>query len=401
MKNYKYLIIGGGMTAAAAVDGIREIDPTGSIGVISMEADPPYNRPPLSKGLWKGDPMEGIWHKPKGAAPEFHLNDEIKEIIPKERRALDKQGSVFTYEKLLLATGGTPRRLPFEDDQIIYFRTLADYRRLRALTEKGEQFAVIGGGFIGTEIAAALAINGKKVMMIFPGQQIGDRIFPRELAEYVSGIYKAKGVELLPGEKVVATEARGSQRAVKTTSGKTILVDAMVAGIGIEPNTALAQSIRLTTDNGIVVDEFLRTSEADIFAAGDVAVFHNPALEKRMRVEHEDNANTMGRLAGRNMAGMTEAYDHLPFFYSDLFELGYEAVGEIDSRLEMFADWKRPNEEGVVYYLKSGRVRGVLLWNVWEQVPAARKLIADPGPFTSDNLKGRLPAKNPSDAQHK
>ena len=123
-----------------------------------------------------------------------------------------------------------------------------------------------------------------------------------------------------------------------------------------------------------------------------MAAFYNPALGKRMRVEHEDNANSMGRVAGRNMAGMVESYDHLPFFYSDMFELGYEAVGEVDSRLDIFADWKRPNEEGIIYYLKDGRVRGVLLWNVWEQVEAARKLIAAPGPFNPENLKGRLPA---------
>ena len=125
-----------------------------------------------------------------------------------------------------------------------------------------------------------------------------------------------------------------------------------------------------------------------------MAAFYNPALGKRLRVEHEDNANSMGRLAGRNMTGMAEPYDYLPFFYSDMFELGYEAVGEVDSRLETFADWKRPNEEGVVYYLREGRVRGVLLWNVWEQVPAARALIAEDGPFTRENLKGRLPAKH-------
>ena len=381
------------MTAAAAVDGIREIDATGGIGIISAEPDAPYNRPPLSKGLWKGDPLDGIWRKAKGKAPELHLDRVIKEIVPKEKRAIDNHGNVFIYEKLLLATGGTPRRLPFEDDQVIYYRTLADYRRLRALCEKGDRFAVIGGGFIGSEIAAALTMNGKKVTLIFPGLDVGERVLPRDLARYVSGIYKEKGVELMPGEKVIASEARGNQRSLKTTSGKTIVVDAVVAGIGIEPNIELAESAGLTTDNGIVVDEFLRTNIADIYAAGDVAAFYNPALGKQMRVEHEDNANSMGRMAGRNMAGMIERYDHLPFFYSDMFELGYEAVGEVDSRLETVADWKRPNEEGVVYYLKDGRVRGVLLWNVWEQVEAARKLIAEAGPFTHQNLKGRLPAK--------
>jgi NADPH-dependent 2,4-dienoyl-CoA reductase/sulfur reductase-like enzyme len=143
-------------------------------------------------------------------------------------------------------------------------------------------------------------------------------------------------------------------------------------------------------DNGIVVDEHLQTSTPDIYAAGDVANFFNPALGTRMRVEHEDNANTMGRAAGRAMAGVTEPYTHLPFFYSDLFELGYEAVGELDSRLETFSDWKQPFREGVVYYLKEGRVRGVLLWNTWGQVDAARALIAERGPFSAKNLRGRF-----------
>jgi NADPH-dependent 2,4-dienoyl-CoA reductase/sulfur reductase-like enzyme len=393
MTKYDYLIIGGGMTGAAAADGIREVDANGSIGMFSVEADPPYNRPPLSKGLWKGDPPESVWREMKGERPTLNLGRVIKEIVPEKMHVIDSAGTVLSYGKLLLATGGTPRQLPFEDDQIIYFRTLSDYQRLRAMTETGRRFAIIGGGFIGSEIAASLAANGKNVVLIFPGHEIGERLFPRELAHYVSSVYRKKGVELVPGEKVVASEARGNQRVLTTASGLEIIADGVVAGIGLEPNIELAKAAGLSTSNGIVVDEFLRTSNSNIYAAGDVAEFYNPTLAKRMRVEHEDNANSMGRLAGRNMAGLIEPYDHLPSFYSDMFELGYEAVGEVDSRLETFADWKRPNEEGVVYYLKDGRVRGVLLWNVWNQVPAARELIAEPGPFTSDNLKGRLPAK--------
>jgi len=150
---------------------------------------------------------------------------------------------------------------------------------------------------------------------------------------------------------------------------------------------------KIKSIDGILVDEFLRTSDQDIYAAGDVAAFFNPSLEKQMRVEHEDNANTMGRNGREDMAGMNDSYRHLPFFYSDMFELGYEAVGELDSRLEIFSDWKKPFEEGVVYYLKNDRVKGVLLWNVWKQVDAARELIAEPGPFTPSNLKGRSEIK--------
>jgi 3-phenylpropionate/trans-cinnamate dioxygenase ferredoxin reductase component len=395
MTNYQYLIVGGGMTAAAAVDGIREGDSTGDIGLISAELDVPYDRPPLSKGLWKGTSLDSIWRKTQDKGAKVHLGRVVKEIVPEQKRVVDDKGDVFTYQTLLLATGGRPRRLQFGNDRIIYFRTLSDYRHLRAFTEMGHRFAVIGGGFIGSEIAAALALNRKEVVMIFPEKDIGARVFPGPLAQFVSGFYKQKGVEVLAGDNVIGMEARGKQHVLKTRTNREIVVDGVVAGIGIEPNVELAKTAGLEVNNGIIVDEFLRTSRPDIYAAGDVASFHNPALGKRIRVEHEDNANSMGRLAGRNMAGKSVPYRHLPFFYSDMFELGYEAVGELDSRLETFADWKRPNEEGVIYYLQNGHVRGVLLWNVWEQVAAARQLIAEPGPFTPKDLKGRLPAATP------
>jgi len=400
MVNYQYLIIGGGMAAAAAVDGIREVDPTGGIGLISAELDAPYDRPPLSKALWKGKPLDSIWRKLESKEAKAHLGRVVKEIVPTQKRVVDDKGDFFTYQKLLLATGGKPRRLPFGNDKIIYFRTLPDYRRLRALTETGRRFAVIGGGFIGSEIAAALALNGKEVVMIFPGKAIGDRVFPSPLAQFVSNFYKQKGVEVLAGKEIVGLKTRGNQHVLQTRTNREIVVDGVVAGVGIEPNVELAQTIGLEVENGIVVDEFLRTSHPDIYAAGDVAAFYNPALGKRIRVEHEDNANSMGRLAGLNMAGKSEPYHHLPFFYSDMFDLGYEAVGEVDARLETFADWKRPNEEGVIYYLQNDRVRGVLLWNVWEQVEAARQLIAERGPFTLKDLKDRLPAKTSNPKPH-
>jgi NADPH-dependent 2,4-dienoyl-CoA reductase/sulfur reductase-like enzyme len=396
MPIHQYLIIGGGMAADAAVDGIRQVDPDGSIGLISAESYPPYDRPPLSKALWKGRAVETIWRKNAAHDATLYLGRRVQTIDPKRNGAIDDQGTVYRYGKVLLATGGTPRRLAAADsDSILYFRTLDDYQALRALAQQKQRFAVIGGGFIGSEIAAALTIAGKQVVMVFPGQGIGSHMFPPDLAHFLNEFYRQKGVEVRAEEDVLDVKTGPNQIVLKTRSRQNrqeheIAVDAVVAGLGIRPNVDVARRAGLDVGDGIWVDSTLRTSHPDVYAAGDVAEFFNPALGTHLRVEHEDNANTMGQMAGRSMAGQPVCYDHLPSFYSDLFELGYEAVGELDSRLETVADWNDLHREGVVYYLRQGRVRGVLLWNVWERVGAARQLIAEPGPLGPEDLHGRL-----------
>jgi NADPH-dependent 2,4-dienoyl-CoA reductase/sulfur reductase-like enzyme len=394
MAHYKYLIVGGGMTGHAAVQAIRKLDKDGSIAVFSAEPDPPYKRPPLTKGLWTGQKLETIWYNTEELGAQLHLGTRITRLEAANKRVTQDDGAEHTYDNVLLATGGTPRRLPFGGDDISYFRTVDDYRRLREDVDQGRTFGVIGGGFIGSEIAAALAMNDRKVVMIFPEEDIGFRVFPADLAKRITGYFHEKGVEMLCGQHVIGVErADGGMRITTDADGKKaeVVVDRLVAGIGIEINLELAKEAGLQTENGIVVDEHLQTTVPGIYAAGDVAAFVNPALGKRIRVEHEDNAKAMGRVAGQNMAGERVPYDYLPFFYSDLFDLGYEAVGELDSRLETVSDWKEPYKEGVVYYLGDGRVRGVLLLNVWKQLDAARRLIAEPGPFTPEDVIGRLP----------
>jgi 3-phenylpropionate/trans-cinnamate dioxygenase ferredoxin reductase subunit len=392
MPTYDYLLVGGGMTADAAAHAIREVDPNGRIGLLGAEPHPPYNRPPLSKALWKGEPEASIWRTTEATGAALQLGRRAVGIDASAKTVTDDRGTIHGYTKLLLATGGTPRRLPLRSEQVIYFRTYEDYKRLRGLAAAPLRFAVIGGGFIGTEIAAALRMQGRDVTMLVPEDGLGTRVFPADLARFLVEYYRQKGVELRMGEGMTSLEARAGKAMVRTTKNTELTADVIVAGLGIQPNVELAEQAGLRVDNGILVDELCRTSKAGIYAAGDVANFHNPALGTRLRVEHEDNANTMGRAAGRAMAGQGEPYRHLPFFYSDLFELGYEAVGDLDSRLETFADWKEPHREGVVYYLKDGRVRGVLLWNTWGQVDHARALIAQPGPVRREDLKGRLPA---------
>jgi 3-phenylpropionate/trans-cinnamate dioxygenase ferredoxin reductase component len=392
VPDYTYLIVGGGMTADAAAHGIRETDPRGSIALVGAEPHPPYNRPPLSKALWKGDPEESVWRKIGETGAELHLGRRVTGVDLRTLRVTDDRGTEYGFQKLLLATGGAPRRLPFASDQVIYFRTLDDYRRLRAVARTDVRCAVIGGGFIGSEVAAALRLQGCAVTMVIPEAGVGARVFPPELSRFLVDYYRQKGVELRTGEGVAGLTTRGGTSVVRTTTGADVAADVVVAGLGILPNVELAEQAALQVENGITVDPFCRASHPAVFAAGDVANFANPALGARLRVEHEDNANVMGRTAGLNMAGVATRYDHLPFFYSDLFELGYEAVGELDARLDTVADWKEPFREGVVYYLKDRRVRGVLLWNTWGQVDRARELIAQPGPFDAKDLAGRLPA---------
>lgn len=382
MKYYKYLIIGGGLTGDAAARGIRELDTNGSIGMISAELHPPYTRPNLSKGLWKGRPMEKVWRNTQELDVELHLGRQVNHIDTSKKRVQDETGEEYTFDKLLLATGGSPVHLPIgSGDDIIYFRDLQDYQRLRALSERGDRFLVIGGGFIGSEIAAALTMIGKKVTMLFLEEAIGARLFPSDLSNYLNDYYRRKGVEILTNDSVEGLQKNGDRFTVRTRSGRLFDVDGVVAGIGIRPNVELARQAGLQVENGIVVDDRLLTSAPDVFAAGDVANFFHSALGKRVRVEHEDNALQMGKLAGRNMAGADEAYTHIPMFYSDLFELGYEAVGEISSKMEIAADWQDPFNKGTIYYLENGQVRGVVLWNIWDKLDQARALVAEAGPL--------------------
>lgn len=387
MPHHQYLIIGGGMSAAAALQGIRSEDPQADIAVISSEKHPPYNRPPLSKQLWTGKKKtEDIWRAlPEGVT--FYLGRTVRELNLERKEARDSAGDSYRFEKLLLATGSKPRRLPFGEDRIIYFRSLDSYHRLHALAQAHDRFAIIGGGFIGSELAAALAMQGKHVTLLFPDDAIGARLFPAALAAYLNEYYREHGVTVLPHETAVGLEGDGTELALITGSGRRIDTNAVVAGIGVTPNVSLAQAAGLEVTDGIVVDRSLRTSHPDVYAAGDVANFYDARLEMRRRVEHEDAANSMGTAAGRAMAGADITYDQTPMYYSDLFDLGYEAVGRLDSRLETAIDWQEPYRKGIIRYIDQQRICGVLLWNVWGKVDEARALLGAPASISSPLLQ--------------
>lgn len=390
MSHTNYLIIGGGMTGAAAANGIRELDPTGTITIISADHEPPYNRPPLSKKLWGGKmTVENIYVKlPLGI--NLRLGHSVTAIDADARQVTDDSGAVTTYDKLLLATGGTPRHLPFGGNAVNYYRTLDGYRALRTDADRGDKFLIIGGGFIGSEIAAALRKQGNQVTMVFPEPGICHRLFPADMAAYVNDYYRQQGVEVLNDESVTGIENSDGKAVVVTGSGRRISVDRVVAGIGVIPDVALAEKAGLETGNGIVVNEYLRTSRPEIYAAGDVANYPDAVLGVHRRVEHADAARAMGRAAGRNMAGANEPYTYLPMFYSDLFDLGYEAVGQLDTRLDMVEDWQDGYRHGAVYFMKEGRVVGVLLMDIWDRVDEARALIEAGETVDPKSLIGRF-----------
>jgi 3-phenylpropionate/trans-cinnamate dioxygenase ferredoxin reductase component len=396
MPQAKYLIVGAGMAADAAVRGIREVDPDGSIILVGAENDPPYKRPLLSKGLWTGKPLDKVWSNTDKKGAEITLGRMITTLDLDGHRATDDHGNTYQFNKLLLATGSTPRDPGLGDHQVINFRSLDDYRRLRSVAEQGKTIAVIGGGFIGSELATSLTTNDKAVTMIFPEETISSRVLPPDLGRYMTAYYQEKGVTVLSGSMATSLEKKNGALSLRVRNQQSgaeqeVTVDGIVAGIGALPNLDLAKAAGLEVDNGVLVDEHLQTSHPDVYAAGDIASVQQPALGGRRRVEHEDAAKSMGKTAGRNMAGQPAPYHYIPLFYSDLFDMGYEAVGDVDTRLETVADWAEPNRKGVIYYLKDDKVRGVLLWNVWEQVDAARELITAGKQVKAEELRGRIP----------
>lgn len=380
--DYDYVIVGGGMAADAAARGIREIDPSGSIAILGEEAEPAYERPPLSKDLWR-DPSgrEPFLGTDEAASAQVHTSTRVT-ALDREARTVLADDDLYGYRALLLATGGRPRELNLgPSPQVVYFRTIGDYHRARALA--GKDVVVVGGGFIGTEMAAGLAMAGSRVTFLTPDAEVGARTYPAGLQRRIRQTFDEHGVAVRTRMLVSGLEHTSPERvavhAETGGAGTSYAADGVILGLGIVPNGELAESAGLAVDNGVIVDRFLRTADPLVFAAGDIASYPDAILGRR-RVEHVDQATVSGRAAGRAMAATVtgaalEPYEHTPFFYSDIFDLGYEAVGVLDSSLDLVEDWAVPDDTGVVYYTRDGALVGVLLWNVWDSTDAARALM--------------------------
>lgn len=388
----EYVIVGGGMVADAAARGIRERDATGSILILSDDVDQPYTRPALSKKLWTDDSFTASDNDLGTAAEtgaEIRLRTSVERIDRTGRTVTTTDGGTIGYGRLLLATGGRPKTLDLpDDDRVIYFRTAADYRNLRELSGSGKHVAVIGGGYIGSELAAALVQNDTAVTIVFPDPDLGASLFPERVDAKFESRFVEHGVTLRANSRLRSGTAKGDSFELVLDDGSTLQADGVAVGLGIEPNTELAEKAGLAVDDGILVDARLATDDPFVYSAGDVASYPDPILGRR-RVEHVDNAKEQGAAVGRIMAGSDEKYTHTPMYYSDVFDLGYEAVGRLDASLETVEDWK-DDDSVVVYYLEGGVPVGVLLWNVWDSTDKARQILAEARALTPDNLVGLI-----------
>lgn len=398
LKNsYDHVIVGGGVAADKAARAIRKREPDAAIAIISADADGPVYRPALTKDLWlKDDPDPAS--QDLGTAAETKA-DVFTDVVvtamdPTAHTVTTAAGDRVSYGKLLLATGAAPRRLAGVDDpRVAYMRTVADYRRLRELVGPGTRVAVVGGGYIGSETAAALSATGAEVSNYFLGQRLLEHMFPTSIVDHLEKVFGRRGITLVGGFRLDSIDTSSPEELVlKGANGEEITADVAVLGLGAVLNTELAEAAGLRMVKGAVaVDEHLRTSAADVWAAGDIIHFPDPLFGYR-HIEHVDNAWRSGTRAGKAMAGEYVTYGYTPLFYSDLFADGYEAIGHLSTRHDIHEVWNADRTAAVIWYLESGTVVGVLLWNTWDSVPAAKKAVekSQAGQLPVDQLAAEI-----------
>jgi 3-phenylpropionate/trans-cinnamate dioxygenase ferredoxin reductase subunit len=383
MREHRYVIVGGGAAAATAAEAIRTSDQAGSLAIFTREWSPPYQRPPLSKEfLQNRAPLAdvlmfpGAWYAERDV--ELSVGVEATGLDPRQHTLQTAAGPI-RYERLLLATGCLPLRLPVPGadlDGVYVLRTYADALLLRGVRASAKQVVLIGSGFIGMEVAASVRGGGSEVTVVTIDRALYERFGPH-LSRYAQALFDRHGVRTLLQTGVRSIDGDGRVASVTLNDGRTLEADAVVIGIGVAPDTALAEAAGLRVDGGIVVDDRLRTSAPDVYAAGDVARF--PSIDGTpIRVEHFDHAYSSGAAAGANMAGADEPYRYVPFFWSDVFELGFEFVGDPGPQSEVTVGTLESGSF-VIEYHTDGRLRGALLaQRPAEERDAFRERLAQP-----------------------
>ncbi len=364
-QKVQYLIIGGGLAAASAAQSIREHDQQGSIQIVSSEPYYPYHRPPLSKKYL----IEGDWEASDIVHHEADWYDENDVSILKGigattldlgRKVTLTSGETVECEKLLLATGANIIRLevPGSDlEGIYYLRTIPDSENLIEASRTAKRVTVVGGGFIGLELASAFQQRGLEVTLVYMENAVWDRMLSPEISSWLENYYRKKGISLKNRAQVA--EFRGGGKVEKSVlkSGEELNSDMVALGIGVRPDLTLVEGTRLEGDNGIPVNEYLETEIPGIYAAGDIAWYQDTIFDKRRRVEHFETAKGHGEAAGANMAEKRVEYREIPYFFSDLFDLEFEFLGDFDHQPDRVDFTGKLSEDTfVARYFKNDRI---------------------------------------------
>lgn len=371
MKRTKYLLIGGGLASSQCAKQLREHDPQGAITLVGEEPYVPYDRPPLSKELLRGEKSrEEVFFDPEqyfhDHGIELILGVAVQRLDAAAKTATLANGEAIAFEKALIATGGRPVRLKLPGGDlpgVHYLRTLDDAAAVASEAGPGRRAVLIGAGFIGMEVAASLTRRGVQVTVIEALPHIWARFADPELAGFFQEYCAQKGVSFHTSEMVTEIRGKGRPSSVVTRSGKELHCDFVSIGVGIVPNVELARDAGLTVDNGVVVNEHLQSSHPDIYAAGDVASYLDPVFGKRRRVEHWGHAEYSGQLAGQNMAGARNPYDLLTYVWSDIFDLHLEFAGDESEHDEVLLRGRVGDKSFTALYLAQHRLRAYFAIN--------------------------------------
>ena len=398
MSARNVVIVGASLAGAKAAHGLREAGFDGRVTLVGDEPVRPYERPPLSKDFLMGKAeRETVFVHPES----WYAEHDVDLILGTEATALDRgarrvvlsTGEHLAYDRLLLTTGSSPRHLPVPGDDldgVHYLRRLTDSEQLKAALAGASQVAIVGAGWVGLETAAAARAAGLPVTLLEYADLPLLRVLGPEVAGIVADLHRANGVDLRTGATVTGlTGAGGSVTGVRLGDGSELPADVVVVGVGITPNDALARAAGLAVDDGVTVDEHLRTSDPDIFAAGDVANAYHPLLRRRIRVEHWANARRQGATVARTMLGQDATYDRLPYFFSDQYDMGMEYTGYVEP-----GDYDRVVFRGdpasgsyLAFWVRSGRVLAGMNVIVWDVVPAIEAVIRGGHDVDADRLQ--------------
>jgi NADPH-dependent 2,4-dienoyl-CoA reductase/sulfur reductase-like enzyme len=372
MNESKFAILGGGMVAGYAAKQLVELGlKPGELTILSADSSVPYERPPLSKGFLAGkDTEEAIRINPeafyKKHGIELKLEREVLAVDLKRKRLILRRDDEFRFDTLIVATGARARTLSIPGASlrnIYYLRTLDDSKIIRSTLEKVEHAIVIGGGFIGMEVAAVLAQKNIAVTMVLNEDRIWKKLFSPEMSNFFESYYTARGVRLMKSTAISELRGDGAVSSAVLRDGQTIPCELVIAGIGVQPESEMLANSGFEVENGILVNEYLETSQPRILAAGDVANYQDVLFGKRRRVEHWDNAVSQGQHCARLLMSERIPFKHVPYFFSDVFDLSYEYWGDTSGSDLVIHRGDVSSKSFSVWWLRQGRVVAAFTMN--------------------------------------